>query len=69
MVERPPLTLKAATVRRLPEILGKFGIAGGETYDAVVALAAAENGVALATRDARARATYDAVGVRVEIAG
>jgi predicted nucleic acid-binding protein len=34
-------------------------------YDGLVALAAREHGVALATRDARARGTYDAVGVQV----
>ena len=34
-------------------------------YDALVALAAKEHGMSLATRDARARGTYDAVGVNV----
>ena len=34
-------------------------------YDGLVALAAKEHGMALATRDARARGTYDAVGVKV----
>jgi hypothetical protein len=34
-------------------------------YHGLVALAAKEHGVALATRDARARGTYDAVGVKV----
>ena len=33
--------------------------------DALMALAAKEHGAALATRDARARGTYDAVGVEV----
>jgi hypothetical protein len=41
------------------------GIAGGAVYDGLVALAAKEHGVALATRDARARGTYDALGVKV----
>ena len=36
-------------------------------YDALVALAAQEHGLALATRDARARGTYDAVGVKTII--
>jgi hypothetical protein len=44
-------------------------IAGGAVYDALVGLAAAEHGVQLATRDARARATYEAVGARVVIVG
>jgi hypothetical protein len=38
-------------------------IAGGAVNDALVALAAKEHGAALATRDARACGTFDAVGV------
>jgi predicted nucleic acid-binding protein len=45
--------------------LSRMGIAGGAVYDGLVALAAKEHGVPLATRDARARGTYDAVGVKV----
>ena len=45
--------------------LSRLGIAGSAVYDGLVALAAKEHGVALATRDARARGTYDAVGVKV----
>ena len=41
------------------------GYCGGAVYDGLVALAAKEHGVALATRDARARGTYNAVGVKV----
>lgn len=48
-----------------PRPLSRLGIAGGAVYDALVALAAKEHGAALATRDARARGTYDAVGVAV----
>lgn len=44
-----------------------MGIAGGAAHDALVALAAAEHATELATRDARAKATYDAVGVRVVV--
>ena len=51
--------------RKLPDTLSRLGIAGGAVYDALVALAAKEHGVALATRDVRARGTYDAVGVEV----
>jgi predicted nucleic acid-binding protein len=50
---------------KLPDTLSRLGIAGGAVYDALVALAAQEHGAALATRDARARGTYDAVGVEV----
>jgi predicted nucleic acid-binding protein len=42
-----------------------MGIAGGAVYDGLVALAAKDHRMALATRDARARGTYDAVGVEV----
>ncbi len=38
-------------------------------YDALVALAAAEHGAELVTRDARARSTYETVGVRIVVAG
>jgi len=54
-----------ARLAKLPATLAGLGIAGGAVYDALVALAAAEHGVSLATRDARAVATYEMVGVRV----
>ena len=50
-------------------MLAALGIAGGAAYDAVVGLAAADHHCVLATRDARVRDTYDAVGVDVEIVG
>lgn len=65
----PPLLLGLGTARRLPDVLSQLGIAGGAGYDALVALAALEHKVDLATRDARARDTYEKVGVRVLIAG
>jgi toxin FitB len=58
-----PLVLSSARTRKLPDTLSRLGIAGGAVYDALVALAAKEHGTSLATRDARARGTYDAVGV------
>ena len=61
----PPLVLSRSRTRKLPDTLSRLGIAGGAVYDALVALAAKEHGTALATRDARARGTYDAVGVKV----
>ena len=61
----PALVLSSSNTRKLPETLSRLGIAGGAVYDALVALAAREHGAALATRDARARGTYDAVGVTV----
>jgi hypothetical protein len=60
-----PLVLGSSRTRKLPDTLSRLGIAGGAVYDALVALAAKEHGVALATRDARARGTHDAVGVAV----
>jgi toxin FitB len=59
------LMLSRSLTRKLPDTLSRLGIAGGAVYDALVALAAKEHGTALATRDARARGTYDAVGVTV----
>lgn len=64
-----PLLLGAQTALRLPEVLSQMGIAGGAVYDALVALAAVEHQVDLATRDARARDTYEKVGATVVIAG
>jgi toxin FitB len=60
-----PLVLGGSSTRKLPDTFSRLGIAGGAVYDALVALAAKEHGAALATRDARARGTYDAVGVEV----
>lgn len=63
----PPLLLTTDTAGRLPRVLSGVGITGGAVYDALVALAAVEHGTELATRDGRARATYEAVGARVVI--
>jgi predicted nucleic acid-binding protein len=65
----PPLLLGPETARHLPDVLSRMEIAGGAVYDAVVALAAVEHKADLATRDARARDTYEKVGARVFIAG
>lgn len=60
-----PLALSGPHAQEVHNTLSRLGIAGGAVYDGLVALAAKEHGVALATRDARARGTYDAVGVEV----
>lgn len=60
-----PLVLSDGHARKVHLTLSRIGIAGGAVYDAPVALAAKEHGAPLATRDARARGTYDAVGVKV----
>jgi predicted nucleic acid-binding protein len=64
-----PLLLSRKVAARLPDKLSALGISGGAVYDALVGLAAAEHEAQLATRDARARATYEAVGARVLIVG
>lgn len=61
-----PLLLTPEVQAGLPRVLAELGIVGGATYDATVALAAAAHGCVLATRDGRASATYDLVGVQVE---
>ncbi len=63
-----PLVIEADTARILPAVLSPLGIAGGAVYDALVALAAVQHGATLATRDGRAKPTYEAVGARVVIA-
>jgi predicted nucleic acid-binding protein len=60
-----PLTLSGSRAGKVYATLSRLGIAGGAVYDGLVALAAHEHGLPLATRDARARGTYDAVGVKV----
>lgn len=60
-----PLIVGRRTSARVPEILSELGVAGGAVYDALVALAALEHDAQLATRDARAKATYERVGVDV----
>ncbi|MEQ3551986.1 type II toxin-antitoxin system VapC family toxin [Pseudonocardia nematodicida] len=64
-----PLILPDAVAADLPTILARAGIAGGAVYDALVGLCAAAHDVVLATRDARARGTYDAVGARSVVVG
>ncbi|MGI8574388.1 MAG: PIN domain-containing protein [Egibacteraceae bacterium] len=63
----PPLLLDLDMAARLPQVLSQLRIAGGAVYDALVALAAAEHGATLATRDSRARSTYERVGAHVVI--
>lgn len=62
-----PLLLSTDAVRNAHRELARRGIAGGAVYDGLVALAAREHGKLLATRDARARSTYEALGVAVEL--
>jgi predicted nucleic acid-binding protein len=64
-----PLTLSAEATGSTPKTFARLGIAGGAVYDALIGLAAAEFGAILATRDKRARATYEAVGAEVVMVG
>lgn len=61
------LAMSAATSREVHHHLAESTVAGGATYDALVALAARDRGAVLVTRDARARSTYEALGVTVEV--
>ncbi len=63
-----PLILGTRESGRIADTLGRLGIAGGAVYDALVALAAVDHDADLATRDLRARDTYEAVGARVIVA-
>lgn len=51
------------------QVLSQAGVAGGAVYDGLVALAALDSGLSLASRDARAAATYASLGVEVEFLG
>lgn len=59
--------LAPAAAQRLLTQLAGWGVAGGSVYDALVGAAAAEHGMTLVSRDARAGETYRAVGAEVEM--
>ncbi len=61
------LTLSPGLASVVHRELASCGVVGGAAYDGLVALAAREHDVVLVTRDARARSTYEAVGVRVQV--
>jgi predicted nucleic acid-binding protein len=63
----PPLVLSARAARAVHRELALGGVSGGATYDGLVALAAREHHATLATRDARARSTYEVLRVPVEL--
>lgn len=58
-----PCWLDASSTAELWSRLGDLGLAGGATYDALVAAAARTNGRRLLTRDRRAERTYRAIEV------
>ena len=59
-----PVSLPAARQASLVPECARLGIRGGAVYDALVARTAAHHSLELVTRDHRARATYDHLGVR-----
>jgi predicted nucleic acid-binding protein len=63
------VVLDEASSREFHRELAGLGISGGAVYDALVAAAARSQDLTLATRDARARGTYEIVGTRVELVG
>ncbi|MEJ7743703.1 MAG: type II toxin-antitoxin system VapC family toxin [Nocardioidaceae bacterium] len=63
----PAIAAEACTLSELPRVLAEHDIVGGAVYDALVALAARDCRLPLATRDARALGTYRALGVELEL--
>jgi predicted nucleic acid-binding protein len=61
--------LDAKSACSAPAVLADAGVAGGATYDGLVALAARSAGLPLASRDRRALNTYRLLGVPVELLG
>lgn len=58
-----PITLPPESHLDTVRALAAAGISGGAAYDGIIAATAAHHGLTLLTRDARARRTYDALGV------
>lgn len=69
LVERFESTalLGARSARSSLAVLAGLGVAGGATYDGLIALAAKSASLPLASRDRRAEATYRRVGIDVEM--
>ncbi len=62
-----PLTLPARAHLQLIEHAVAFGITGGAIYDALISAVAVHAQARLFTRDIRAVATYERLGVRYEL--
>ena len=60
-----PILLRPRPYERLAESFSRLGISGGAVYDGLVALAAVDRDTLLATRDLRAKPTYELVGATV----
>jgi predicted nucleic acid-binding protein len=66
-VPRRLLALTPELATTVHHRLAGKGITGGAAYDALVALAAHENNIVLATRDARAKSTYEVLGAEITL--
>ena len=64
---RSPLTLPARAWPKLLALAGEVGITGGAIYDALVAATAHYANATLLTRDRRAIAVYEKIGVTYEL--
>lgn len=62
-----PVVMDARMARSSLAVLADLEIAGGATYDGLIALAVRSSGVPLASRDRRAEGTYRRLGVEVEM--
>jgi predicted nucleic acid-binding protein len=62
-----PLTLPARAHLALLEKASLAGVIGGSVYDALIAATARHASATLLTRDQRARAVYEQIGVRYEL--
>lgn len=65
----PLLGLSPEAHRELLASLGRSGVRGGATYDALVGATAARAGATLVTLDQRALGTYRWVGATIEVVG
>lgn len=61
------VTIDSDRAGRIHRQLAECGVAGGAVYDGIIGIAADASDLPLATRDARARTAYEAVGVTVEL--
>lgn len=63
------VTLDASACDALPHRLAEARVAGGATYDGLIALIALEHGLELVSRDRRAAQTYSALEVPFRLVG
>lgn len=64
----PALSLPAERWQELITRLAALQIIGGQVYDALIAITAAEHGATLVSLDRRATGVYEAVGAQVRLA-